>query len=578
MSKTLFWYIFWQLLKVFALATCSLAGIMCFGGLLRPLTEHGLDLRQVNRMLLYMVPAMSTYSLPVAALFAATIVYGRLSADNELTALRAGGVSYLSLRRFSIALPALVLGLTVAVTSLLMLCFIVPIYSRKVQEVIYSNIAKVIASDIQREHEVNFRAFSGDLHVYADQARLSPPDPANPSLQQVGLIGPAIVTYENPEPNNIPDLRVPHMFWMARSALVTIQRNEDDSSGTAATLYARLTDGIKFPREFYGNVQAGVADTTFGPMEIPPLIHENVKFLNVHRLTELAANPGQGERVQVVLRSLIRREQETTCLQLIAAKINRADSDAYRFPTEGEEGFELGGRGATAQLRGPDLVITAPPHANDRRSVWMRQTHGSQETLYATAKEIHVRAYPVGTKSTVSSQRMAMSIELYDTQLRTQEGPSERSSFVRSFSEPMPAEVRRLFGKTLADFSHDPMITPNDAMVLHHEQVVVNNAARSELHGRASFALSCLILVMVGCALGVMFKSGNFLNAFAVSFVPALLCITLIFGGQQAATHVPYETGMNFHDPLHTALWFIWSGDLAVMATAIYLTIRLQRR
>ena len=82
MSKTLFWYIFWQLLKVFALATCSLAGIMCFGGLLRPLTEHGLDLRQVNRMLLYMVPAMSTYSLPVAALFAATIVYGRLSADN----------------------------------------------------------------------------------------------------------------------------------------------------------------------------------------------------------------------------------------------------------------------------------------------------------------------------------------------------------------------------------------------------------------------------------------------------------------------------------------------------------------
>ena len=88
MSRTLFWYIFRDLLRIFFMASGALAGIMSFGGLLRPLTHQGLDASQVGRMLSYLTPAMTTYSLPVAALFATTMVYGRLSADNELTAAR----------------------------------------------------------------------------------------------------------------------------------------------------------------------------------------------------------------------------------------------------------------------------------------------------------------------------------------------------------------------------------------------------------------------------------------------------------------------------------------------------------
>src|SRR5689334_163398 len=108
-SKTLFWYIFKDLFRIFLMASAGLAGIMSFGGLLRPLTEHGLDASQVSKMLMFFMPAMTTYSFPVAALFATTMVYGRLSADNELTACRAGGISYVSLTT-----PALVLGLLVS--------------------------------------------------------------------------------------------------------------------------------------------------------------------------------------------------------------------------------------------------------------------------------------------------------------------------------------------------------------------------------------------------------------------------------------------------------------------------------
>ena len=95
MSRTLFWYVFRDLVRIFLMASGALAGIMSFGALLRPLTQNGLDGYQVLLLLRYFMPAMSTYSLPVAALFATTVVYGRMSADNEITACRASGISFL---------------------------------------------------------------------------------------------------------------------------------------------------------------------------------------------------------------------------------------------------------------------------------------------------------------------------------------------------------------------------------------------------------------------------------------------------------------------------------------------------
>src|SRR5881275_3580249 len=132
-SFTLSRYIFADLLRIFLMASGALAGIMSFGGLLRPLTQQGLDASQVGKLLTYFTPAMTAYSFPIAALFATTMVYGRLSADNELTACRAGGISFLSLTT-----PALVLGLLVSLISLLFLCFLVPVFTLKVEQVINS--------------------------------------------------------------------------------------------------------------------------------------------------------------------------------------------------------------------------------------------------------------------------------------------------------------------------------------------------------------------------------------------------------------------------------------------------------
>ncbi len=98
------------------------------------------------------------------------------------------------------------------------------------------------------------------------------------------------------------------------------------------------------------------------------------------------------------------------------------------------------------------------------------------------------------------------------------------------------------------------------------------------MNNRASFAVSCIILVMVGCSLGIMFRSGNFLTAFAVSVVPALLSIVLIVTGQHTCENIPYEIKHGFHNPLTIGLSLIWSGNLAVLVIAVVLLGKLQRR
>jgi len=582
MSKTLFWYIFWSLLKVFLMTTASLAGIMSLAGLLRPLTDNGLDMGQVNRMLAYLTPAMCTYSLPVAALFAATTVYGRFSADNELTAMRACGISYLSARRFSIALPALVLGLLVAVASLLMLCFVVPLFSLKAQEVIYSNIGRVIVSRIEREHELDFPTGIGvnRFVVFAEDARTIPSNPLTPQISRVELVGPAVVTYEPPEPNLV---LVPKEFWMARRAVVNIARSGADGG---AALTVQLEDGIRFPRDFYGGSQVGVAATTFGPTPRQSLIGENVKFMNVTRLTELAQDPGQSERVQVVLRDMIRRDQESAYRALIITAFTSQTPQAseqakFDFGTDVDIGdhFEIGGSGLTAKTVGDEVVVGPAnldlnqPFVSGPRATWFRQSHGSQQTLQGDAGELRI-----STKPDLGGQQIIVGVELNDAALHTQAGVSERASFSRSFAIPMPPSINKMANRTLADYLCDPKTGAGDAGLLRHEEAAANNAVRSELHSRASFAVSCLTLVMIGCALGMMFKSGNFLNAFAVSFIPALLCITLIVCGQQCATHVPDDVAPGYHDPLRLGLVFIWAGNLSVMTAVIFLTTRLQRQ
>ena len=93
-------YVFRELLGPFFL------GLVVFSFVIIPrlrvlelLVQKNVIPQEILLILLYILPTILTFSLPMAALLAILISFGRLSADNEVTAMRSSGVSIQSLVR-----------------------------------------------------------------------------------------------------------------------------------------------------------------------------------------------------------------------------------------------------------------------------------------------------------------------------------------------------------------------------------------------------------------------------------------------------------------------------------------------
>ena len=601
MGRTLFWYIFRDLLKIFMMANGALAGIMSFGGLLRPLTHQGLDVGQVGKLLTYFMPAMMTYSLPIAALFATTVVYGRLSADNELTACRAGGMSHLT-----VAFPAFVMGIFVAILSLVFLCFIVPAYTLKVEQTLYSNMAKLIAGSIQNTHHIRF----GPVTIFAQDAYL-PPDSAGSAGQQVVVLkGPTIETIARPFPNE-RDYHIPKDFYTASEADIYIeQQGKGEQRGTGKVyLRVRLDDGVKFPREFEGAVEGGVETTMYGPLEIDSPIKEDTKFMDVWRLKRLYHNPAQGAKVKRLIDDFVQRDQQILFANKVAGELNAAGQAVFQFgngetyvlkrEADSPYAYTRGGTvilpaaapvaqlstwvatqvaadASAARLGMPPLLALPMAAKSDYRPITLQRQIQGQPLPTVAAREAQLAVRPSGEPGTLQ-----LNLELLDSLSRTGTGPVERKSFIQPFTVPIRGEVEKIASRGVGYYAQaDP--ARDDRQRIGRELLQLSNQILAESNSRVSFAISCLVLVMVGCALGLMFRSGNFLSAFAVSFVPALLTITLIVAGQRVSGNIPDDLKVDIasyvNTPLKLGLSLVWTGNCLNFVLAVALLGRLQKQ
>jgi lipopolysaccharide export LptBFGC system permease protein LptF len=541
--------------------------------LLRPLTEHGLDARQVTRILGYFMPAMQTYSLPVSALFATTMVYGRLSADNELTACRAAGVGYLPMW-----LPAIVLGLMVALISLVFLCFVVPIFSLKVEKVIYSNLAQLVQTQIEQEHRITLSGTDNALTVFAQQAFVLPPPADRPKDQVVQLVGPLIVTYEhqtdktsNPLERKQPP---PEDFLTASRATAYIR--QDPVTGEVRML-AVLTDGAKFPRHFeqqtngQSPMQYSVHQTSFNSDPFPSPVHENVKFMAIGEIKHILGHPDESTKIKTLVSDFIREDQEQEYLNRVAKALN-GPTGQMAFSAGGGERYLLTRGGCPVEIRGEKLFI-GPPALPNQAPPSLRQLD-SEVGMNATAQQIRIRCWP-----DAEINQLKVEADLIDAVDKRSDEKTVHSSYARDFDVPMPGFLREMeTQRNAAFYASDKGADPDEQMRLNKELIRLRNSAISEAHARVSFALSCLILVMVGCALGMMFKSGNFLSAFALSVAPALMSIVLVVTGQHVCENIPYILPKHFDNPLQMGLILIWSGNVAVLVIAVSLLWRLSRQ
>ncbi|GAJ14964.1 unnamed protein product, partial [marine sediment metagenome] len=86
----------------------------------------------------YFLPITLTFVLPMAALFASALVYGRFASDNEFDACRASGISFLTLVH-----PGLSLAIVVAIANLVLSFHMLPFFVHLAEIYKKSNVRKM---------------------------------------------------------------------------------------------------------------------------------------------------------------------------------------------------------------------------------------------------------------------------------------------------------------------------------------------------------------------------------------------------------------------------------------------------
>jgi len=147
-------YIFVELLKTFALSTAALTLFLSLAYALTELRERGLGPIDSAHLVLYFIPAMLVFAMPVGALLTTTLVYGRLASDNEITACQASGISMSELLK-----PVLALGLLIGLLTFALYDRVIPWARYRAENVGKQNMERIFFHRIRSRRHVSFRDF-----------------------------------------------------------------------------------------------------------------------------------------------------------------------------------------------------------------------------------------------------------------------------------------------------------------------------------------------------------------------------------------------------------------------------------
>ena len=92
-ARTLSLYVMVDLLRAFVMSLTVITVIFVLLVAVAEAIKQDLGLRQIVRFVPLVVPITLPYTVPAAVLFATSVVFGRLAADNEILAIKCSGVS-----------------------------------------------------------------------------------------------------------------------------------------------------------------------------------------------------------------------------------------------------------------------------------------------------------------------------------------------------------------------------------------------------------------------------------------------------------------------------------------------------
>ena len=522
MVFTLHRYIFRELMKVFVPSALALTLILSLGSILRPVQEYGVGPRQVVHLMGYFLPITLTFVLPMAALFAASLVYGRFASDNELDACKAGGVSLLTL-----VYPGLVLAIMVAIANLILSFHVMPVFVRRAEKSLKADAKQILFRNVQRRGYYKLPP-DGRYRIYADLA-----NPRNNTLSGVvvteskGYEIEKIITAERARVNFDPHERF------------------NEVQITAYNPYQMgLEDEVPFSAEWVPLT-----------MPFPSLLADDIKFKKIDEMKKIRLDLMRFDPIAKLARDTY--AQFTT--ELLAEDIEK----------------RLTAENAEKKLKLKNSVTSA----NSAVKSNFYKLHSSERLVEFTAGRCSVRdeekvqlsdgvvvtEYDAAGKETLRTLRCAraslhiegdkfaptLTMDLRSPTWQQADDPESLAQRIIIRGLILPKAVTDKFVTTdvlevVSAASIDSALQKEPSLRLKTLQNKLQRKIqetladiKAELHTRLVFGIGCVALIMIGIGLGIILKGGHLLSAFGVSSVPAAVLIVCIMMGKNI-TKNPY--------------------------------------
>ena len=134
----------------------------------------------------------------------------------------------------------------------------------------------------------------------------------------------------------------------------------------------------------------------------------------------------------------------------------------------------------------------------------------------------------------------------------------------------IPAKVPTSTRNDGDEYTNNPNTKKKISDLKEHRINKITGEILAEIHLRLAYSISCFLLVAMGAALGLIFRGGQFISAFAISVVPAAAVIVMMIMGKQMIINPEVSVGLG--------LIAIWGGILALMVANGFVYAHLMRR
>lgn len=499
MLPTLHRYILGDLSKTFLLTAVGLTAVLGLGGGVMNLVElEEVTPGQLLKLMLIVVPVAGTLTLPVAALYSATVTYGRLAADNEILACRSAGINI-----HVLFLSSVVISLVSSVGTFVFICYMIP--------GLIQNLSNIVRGDVRQfiEHRVNsperLSLPGGRVKIYADGTAANPDDPDSIILNGVAFVAFGAESWTR--------------YGTAESFTVRF-----GSSGGDPTISGELHSIAYYDRE---RGWAASEYQSIPPNKIPLRMRPKVKWLNLTELLGYRVNPGRWPK----LNTLLVRLREAVAREHYYAEI---------FDDLRQKGvMTIRDAETTITIRAGAGTVGAHDGRLSLDNVTVIELRGAERrTITASHAAL---AAEIGTDKDTMELRI-----LLDGDVRSVRDGDRR--------EPINKARERLAGIRIPDrvleqarsIDDDELLDPRTSHFSRPASVELRDKAiamrgkfvrdvTSEIHSRLAFSVSAFVLVVLGAALGVVSRGDHVLGAFGLSFIPSLFVIVMNITGRQLA-------------------------------------------